>query len=225
MPAAAKSELENQLHSSGLINVKRNMLLRLADPDNQNLRSGVWEKLPDTATGREHEVIRLTIIAYDVAQSIRPPWPKKKSDSAAYLEANPLSFSPHEMAATLTRVLISQMQRGQSDARFCWPELWPSDPAFDFDAALRTLESLADFYERLARTHAELVASMEFRPPPHKRGAKNARNTHFTGVLSDLFQKAFGEPLDAVVTALAEACFDVPGTLSPDTVRKRRQRR
>jgi hypothetical protein len=111
------------------------------------------------------------------------------------------------------------MNATSGDARERWRVLWPGDSQVTFEIALSLVNQIATFYALLDSERKQLWAAVRF-PHPRKKRGKNVRPGIVARLLSDHFQKSFGEPCDEVVAELVATVFNYPDDgLSAEAVR------
>jgi hypothetical protein len=196
------------------------LLERLATADAMRT---VWPKLAAVDAGKVVDVI---LRAAAEAHELRPPLPKRMKAWIANAPKTRL-FPPSPVGvAVLVEQVVRYMRELEVNARGWWPYLWRGEPDMTFDRLLSQLNAAGEFYRRLDAEGRIAEAEADPLPPPsRKRKTKTAKQTYFTVILSDHFQRVGGSPMDDAVADITSVVFD-DGSGGPDavTVRGRRRR-
>jgi hypothetical protein len=195
------------------------LLERLATSD---VMRTVWPKLTSLDAG---EIVNVILRAGEAARDLRPPFPKRTKDRAAYLQETRL-FPPRPGGvAVLVEKAVQDMREFEPEARLLWSQLWAGQRDITYDKLLPILSAVAEFYQSLeVKYHEAGAAAPPLPAPPRKRGSKTARQTYFGRILSDYFKRTGGYPLDDVVGAVTGVVFDdASGGPSAETQRGRRR--
>jgi hypothetical protein len=195
------------------------LLKRLAT--NDAMRT-VWRKLDAVDSDK---IVDLILRAEDEARNIRTPLPKQTKDLAAYLQKTRFIPPSFVAVAVFVEKAVQNMRELEVYARAWLPDLWPGEPDMTFDRLLLELDATAKFYRRLHAENRIAADEADPLPPlPRKRGSKTAKQTYFSRILSNYFQRIGGSPLDDVVGEITAVVFDdASGGPSAETVRGRRR--
>jgi hypothetical protein len=115
------------------------------------------------------------------------------------------------------------MRALQIDSQDFWREMWPGDLKMSFEQVVALVDQTATFYWNLSKARQEAVEALSLPPPPRKLGARRARETYFSRIMSKYFDTTCGDPLDQVVLALTDIAFDRKGEIAPGAARSRRR--
>jgi len=189
IPTDGREELAKQ---SDLPGADYPLLKRLAS---RGMKPAVWDRLPPASRGREGCIIAWTCGAADI--------------SAKWQPKAPIGNPPAQSAIIHAEFLASAMRASIPDAFDRWHALWQGDSGITFEIAVSVVDQLTDFYRRLDAENKQLWAAVNF-PHPHKKRGKNVRFAMVSRLLSDRFQKNFGEPCDEAVAELVAVVFNYP---------------
>jgi hypothetical protein len=181
----------------------REVLTRLESYD--ELMRIVWERLPSDRAG---QVIFLTCAAYEAACDVRVPVnPKKK-----------LVTPSAELAACARRIADDLVKPTVFAER-----LSATGAPITLVEYVELLRETARFYEDLDRETRQLLKEMQFPKQRRNRNLPNAEQIYFARAMASLLRKFFGQPFDAVNAALVTVVFDLPQTITEETVRSWRR--
>ena len=199
--------------------VCRGLLVRLAKYP--VMRTEVWEKLPAEPRGIEGDIIAWAFLAYTIFPSLRRPWPRtnaKWREWAKHLEKHsPLTDPAH--LSQLSHQLWEEISELKDETDRHWPSLWEGDRSINSDQVLSILNQLRAFYARMGEEYRILLDTL---PKVNRWNAKSAQK-FFSEYLSARMKDTYARPLDSIVMALTEVAFDLPQSLSAETVRGRRR--
>ncbi len=194
-------------------------LQRLAAHDNMR---HVWEGLPKSPSDGAHKLLLAALYCSSSGHfhrrlNRRLPRDKKKAHDRI------LRYPPEPGAAHVANsatILLRGMIDLAGISRDWWPRLWKGDPAISFDDLLQHLEQLQHAYCRLAEEEQRILGDL----PIKNSGAKDAEQRAFIIGMSRLMQLGFGQPLDKIVSIVAEVVFDLPArSVSTASTRNRRR--
>ena len=173
--------------------------------------------------GREDWLIDQVLLAFQIASGLHPPLPRARTQFLEHITGHPLVLPSAEGNAIYAETLRDRMRDLQPDSREFWREMWPGDPEISFDRLIALIDQTATFYWKLSKARQEAVAALSLPPPPRKRGAKRARETYFSRIMTDYFIRTCGGELDPAVVTLTDIAFDRKGEISLDMARSRRR--
>jgi hypothetical protein len=220
VPEEARQRL-NKLRKTPLGQDKRGsgLLQRLASYE--AMKTEVWKKLPSEPQGFEGTIIEWAFSAYTIFRALRRPFPKTKAKQREWAKHRE-KLGPVTDPAYLSQLsnwLSVEIQESKLETDLYWTRFWEGDKAINVDHVLTTLDQLRAFYARMDNEYRELLATL---PGVNRWNAKAAQK-FFTEFLSSCMKETYGQPLDAIVAALAEVAFDLPQGLAAETVRGRRR--
>jgi hypothetical protein len=218
VPAAARAWIIDKLAEPDLAPHTCALCFRLAEFPAMR---AVWDGL--RGIGHEDFIIDAVVLRYEWAISLRPPVPTKRTDFEKYVKQNTLVPVSAEGIARKARMMLDEMRERQADAQFFWESLWPGERGMSFDKLAAVIEHTAAFYSSIAEERQKAIAALALPPPPRKLGAKRAKETYFSPLLSDFFAKTIGRPVDTVVEILTDVAFDLSGELASGIAKGRRR--
>ena len=217
VPAAARARIIDKLAEPDLAPHMCALCFRLEEFPAMR---AVWDSL--RGIGHEDFIIDAVVLRYEWAISLRPPVPKKLTDLEKYVR----QYTPVPSAegiALKARWMLDEMRERQADAQFFWESLWPGERGMTFDKLAAVIEHTEVFYRNIAEERQKAIAALALPPLPRKLGAKRAKETYFSRLLSVYFAKIIGRPADTVVEILTDVAFDLSGELAPGIAKGRRR--
>jgi hypothetical protein len=227
-PAAVAAAIDRLLTDSGLNDAERGLLSRLKSSD-PVLTGEVWPRFARVAPGWENWFVELVLGAYREAHSFRKRMPNRHGTAELWgwikeTVANDIP-TPLGLAGVLESLASDMMRTGLELRGPFNDRLGDGHPDYDATAAL--IRQAGQIFERINADFAEQNQrrSQELKPwpsLPRKLGAENAREVHFSRVLSCCLDRIFGTPCDAIVSAVTAVVFgDGKGTELPSRSRRR----
>jgi hypothetical protein len=183
----------------------------------------VWTNLPPWFVDHEDHLVDNVIFAFQIATSVSPPPPRKKSEFAEYQKQHRLYPASAEGIATTAQHLLGDMRELEEDARYLWDDRWPGDRSVTFDGLVALMEHVSTFYQHLAEARSKAIIDLLLPLPPRKRGAQRAQQTYFSRIMSIYFEIYCRRPMDALIETLTNIAFDLKGEMTPGTARSRRR--
>jgi hypothetical protein len=150
-----------------------------------------------------------------------PPPPRQRNKLLHHITKYPPVLTA-ESAFVHADFLREAMSDTQVDATERWQHLWQGDAAISFERTYLLVKDISDFYRAL---HAETIALLKAVSLPNirKKNAARAPEWILSRLLTDRFQKAFGQPFDGIVAALTSVVFDQEAGVGDATIRGRRR--
>jgi hypothetical protein len=101
-----------------------------------------------------------------------------------------------------------------------WNELWTGPPDWSFGDLLAALDATIIVGEKLTAKVSEAETALKLPQPPKKRDAE----VFFSQTMGDFFLRLCKKPRHELIAILTTVAFNLPNTVTADTVRKRRRR-
>jgi hypothetical protein len=212
-PDSAREEITRLRASPSLTAKELALLDRLAsDP----IMSEVWAKLPN-GQNRGGEIVRKAFDAARLAWNQGKPFPKRnRAAQRKYVLEHRQPYTL-EMVATMASMMRNAMIETRHLVR-------PMDPELKHDELLAMVDYIESAYKAAHEHNARYWREFHC-PRIRTAGAKNAAEICFSKMMSCYFKEQFGQPLDAVVAALAQAVFVRSKGITEEAVRERRRHR